>query len=158
MTDWSGTLPDFYAGLIPDGDDFDTVRDALASVSDAWGAYAPAWTSSGTQPALGNGSLTGFYRRTGKQVEARISLIMGTTTTYGTGLWMLSLPVTATTTNQCGVCLLKDTGTADKAGMVYMQSTTTVTPVSSTAVVTATSPHTWASTDQVQVYISYEAA
>src|SRR5882672_3849200 len=35
----------------------------------AWTAYTPVWGSSGTAPAIGNGSLTGFFIQVGKTVH-----------------------------------------------------------------------------------------
>lgn len=63
------------------------------SWSQAWDSYTPAWTSTGTAPALGNGTLTGFYKQVGKTVHVRIVLTLGSTSTVGTGTYRLSLPV-----------------------------------------------------------------
>jgi len=61
----------------------------------AWTAYTPAWTSSGTAPALGNGTATGHYMRSGKAITVAAEIVSGTTTTFGTGNYRISLPVTA---------------------------------------------------------------
>jgi hypothetical protein len=60
-----------------------------------WIAYTPTWTASTTNPAIGNGSLTGAYRRIGQQVDFYADLSIGSTTTTGTGIWRISLPVVA---------------------------------------------------------------
>lgn len=54
--------------------------------------YTPTLTSTGTAPALGNGTLTGFYTRKGNMIEGFIDFSTGTTTTLGTGNWLFSLP------------------------------------------------------------------
>lgn len=57
-----------------------------------WTAYTPAWTSSGTQPTLGNGSLTGWYSVVGKTCNVALALNLGTTSIGGTGTYSFSLP------------------------------------------------------------------
>lgn len=45
--------------------------------------YTPTWTvDAGTAPSLGNGTLTGAYRRAGASTTVQIKLTSGTTTTY----------------------------------------------------------------------------
>lgn len=63
-------------------------------------SYTPTWTvDAGTAPALGNGTLTGTYRRAGANITAQIKLVSGTTTTYsdsgGNRVFLFALPVTA---------------------------------------------------------------
>lgn len=61
----------------------------------AWSTYTPAWTSTGTAPAIGNGSLVGRYERVGRTVHVSAKVIGGSTTTWGSGHYVLSLPVAA---------------------------------------------------------------
>ena len=63
----------------------------------AWTSYTPTWSSSGTQPAIGNGSITGRYMVIGKTCTVTISVNFGTTTTFGTNAYMFSLPFTDNT-------------------------------------------------------------
>ena len=63
----------------------------------AWRSYTPVWTTDGTQPTLGNGSLTGAYKQIGKTCFVRLRLYWGTTTNSGTGTFYFSLPVSAST-------------------------------------------------------------
>ncbi len=58
----------------------------------SWTAYTPTWSCSVSAPSLGNGTLTGAYKATGKTVEFRLRWVAGSTTTYGSGLWSFSLP------------------------------------------------------------------
>jgi len=57
-----------------------------------WQTYTPTWSSSGTQPGLGNGTINGRYARFGKTVHFDTSLIIGSTSTAGTGNYRISLP------------------------------------------------------------------
>lgn len=60
-----------------------------APVTD-WQSYTPSWL--GGSPSIGNGTLTGKWRRVGDSVELSIAMVSGTTTTYGGGNWAFSLP------------------------------------------------------------------
>lgn len=59
-----------------------------------WTPYTPSWTSSGTAPSLGNGTLIGSYNIIGQTVVGAARLIMGSTTTFGTGNYFISTPFT----------------------------------------------------------------
>lgn len=63
-------------------------------IPDNWTSYTPDWTAVTTPPALGNGSLTGQYIQVGSLVWVTISLVAGSTTTFGSGQYRFSLPVT----------------------------------------------------------------
>lgn len=69
-----------------------------ATQQSAWAAYTPTWTSTGTAPAVGNGAIAGEYAKVGRLVTVRLSLDTGSTTTYGTGNYIFSLPLAASTT------------------------------------------------------------
>ena len=70
------------------------LRGNFKAIGDPWTAYTPSWTSSGTAPAVGNGTLTGAWISAGKLATVRIVLLSGTTTTYGTGVYNFTLPAT----------------------------------------------------------------
>lgn len=57
-----------------------------------WTAYTSTWGSTGTAPAIGNGTITSFYRRVGQNMELMIGVTSGTTTTYGSGYFNYSIP------------------------------------------------------------------
>ncbi|MFE9098483.1 hypothetical protein [Streptomyces sp. NPDC007264] len=71
------------------------IRDQWNTVLGAWTAYTPAWTAVTTNPVLGNGTLVGQYMKIGRTCHLIITLTTGSTTTYGTGFWRLSLPFQA---------------------------------------------------------------
>jgi hypothetical protein len=54
--------------------------------------WTPAWTASGTAPAIGNSSITGVYTRAGSVITYSIDFTIGSTATVGTGQWYFSLP------------------------------------------------------------------
>lgn len=57
-----------------------------------WVSYTPAWTGSGGNPAIGNGAISGRYKKDGEDLEIDIYLIYGSTSTAGTGTWQFGLP------------------------------------------------------------------
>src|SRR5688572_9025428 len=94
-----------------------------------WTAYTPSWTGSVSNPVLNNGTLTGRYRRvTGSDlivVEGRLTC--GSTTTYGSGTYYISVPVTPSATSTlaaAGACYFFDSGVADRAGSVLFEDNT----------------------------------
>jgi hypothetical protein len=71
------------------------VYDRWVDLAAAWTSYTPVWTGSTSNPSVGNGTLTGAYKRwdgTAKTVQFRILMAAGTSTTFGSGLWSFSLP------------------------------------------------------------------
>ena len=75
--------------------------------------YTPVWTTSGTAPALGNGSLTGRFYRYDKFVFFSVAFVAGSTTTFGTGNFMFSTPTAVAANNNFGYpCVVLDSGTA----------------------------------------------
>jgi hypothetical protein len=69
-----------------------TVRDGFNAFG-AMTSYTPTWASSGTAPAIGNGAIVGAYTQIQKTVFFRIKLTAGSSTTYGTGSYTFTLPV-----------------------------------------------------------------
>ena len=68
---------------------------AIEVPAPAFAAYTPAWTSSGTNPVLGNGTLVGASKASGNQIAFRATLTLGSTSTIGTGGYSISLPFPA---------------------------------------------------------------
>lgn len=66
------------------------IRDALTGVQSVWTAYTP--TIGGVGWALGDATVDCAFQRFGKLIAFRISITMGSTTTYA-GQLSLSLPV-----------------------------------------------------------------
>lgn len=64
----------------------------LNTIGAAWENWIPAWTGSTTNPAIGNGFIGGMYARIQKIVIADGYIIPGTTTTFGSGTYRISIP------------------------------------------------------------------
>lgn len=65
----------------------------LTPALNPWGTYTPIWSGGGTHPDIGNGVLTGKYVRIGSSVGVfQIRMVLGGTSTAGTGDYTWSLP------------------------------------------------------------------
>lgn len=89
--------------------------------------YTPAWTADTTNPAIGNGTLAGVYTLTGKMVDAWIYLLIGSTTTLGTGNWHFSLPFTVASLGVpfYGVARIRNAATANHARLAQLSQGST---------------------------------
>ena len=72
---------------------YNTHQRGLAEAFGAWTSYTPTWGSTGTAPAIGSGTLIGFWTQVQKTVLFRVGVTFGGTTTFGTGNYTLTLPV-----------------------------------------------------------------
>lgn len=129
----------------------------------AYTAYTPTWTASGVAPAIGNGTITGSYLQVGKLVHGLATLTFGSTTTFGTGSYSLSLPVAAAGSGftPIGSVAMSDAGVATYMGAAQLTGGTTVqlsTLASPIAAVTPTAPFTFGTGDLIIVNFTYQAA
>ena len=138
------------------------------TVLGTWIDYTPTWTATVSNPAIGNGTIVGRYSLVNKTVTAQIYISMGSTTTYGSGNYLLSLPVAAATTLGSFAAL----GSAWYYDASANNATTGIANVNngSTTIfglrytganagnVTAIAPYTFASTDFISATIQYKAA
>ena len=126
---------------------------ALATIQTGgiWTAYTPTWTAT-SNPDIGNGTLTGKYTIIGKTCHLNIYLLAGSTTTYGTGEWIFSIPKTASGATESGTVKILDSGTGWFDLVCKFSNTTTIyiPPV------TASYPMTWAENDTLWLNITYE--
>jgi len=138
-----------------------------------WQSYTPTWTSSGTAPSLGNGTIVGKYVQQGKLVTFRVVLTLGSTSTIGTGQYNLSLPVNAinqdiATINGSGFAIDASAGAGgyyfirpdvvDSVSSVRLRlynSSATYATLSSLAHDT---PFTFTTSDSINISGTYEAA
>jgi len=68
----------------------------LVSAANADGdliAYTPTWGSTGTAPAIGNGTIVGAWTQSLNRVHFIAGVTFGSTTTFGTGNYTLTLPI-----------------------------------------------------------------
>jgi len=132
----------------------------------AWQSWTPTWTGASGNPAIGNGTIIGRYLQTGKTVQFRLDILAGSTTTFGTGAWTFTLPVTAaanyTATYAMGIGSYEKPGTGDYFGPINLMSTTTFQMWYSTGtnsnVLGSAAPEAWNSTSFFRMTATYEAA
>lgn len=131
----------------------------------AWDTYTPSWTATGTAPAIGNGALTGKYFQRGKFVVVSLKMTIGSTTTFGTGAYRWSMPVSALATGSAAL----GTGYMHDASASSLWTCVAIIATGTTvyAAITATGggypvgqliPFTWANTDDFNLTFQYEAA
>ena len=138
--------------------------DAYENLTGVWQSYTPAWTSSGTAPSLGNGTLTGAYFQAGKLVHVRTVLTMGSTTTFGTGTYRLSLPVGAKGDSLIDALCNDVSASLRWAGSAWIILQTAggdnmrIIVAAGVGGVTEAAPFTWANGDRLVLAGSYEAA
>lgn len=136
-----------------------------------WTSYPAVWSTSGTAPALGNGTLSTSYTLRGDECHVSIRQVMGSTTTYGTGQFRWSLPFTAVTLPSSamfwtGSALAGDAGTAYYPGVARLLSGSNLVMCINPATATGSSstewnasrPHTWGSGDYLGLDLTYQIA
>jgi len=135
-----------------------------------WQSHTVSWTAATTNPAIGNGTLVGRYIVIGKLCTYVLGLVMGSTTTYGSGNWAFSLPVNAVNTagiNFYGVAHLRKVGTANYERIAEIVPANSVSVInmftdptqgSNSTKISATVPFTWGKGDALGFEITYEVA
>ena len=142
------------------------IRDQFNSMFAAWTAYTPSWTSTGTAPVLNNGTIVGRSMKIGRTVIAHINLTTGSTTTYGSGDYSLSLPATAANAGATYVGNAHLLGSSRYAGHILIIPSATAATCSfptSSSVSTHSiwgqgAPLTLASGAQARITFAYETA
>lgn len=134
----------------------------------SWVDYVPVWTSSGTAPALGNGTSIARYSQMGKFVVYQGKITFGSSTTFGTGTYFFSMPVTrgaSAIAGAHGIVDLLDVSTGNRGlGVGETPTNSTFQVVVSTTyfgaqtAITNTAPWTWATGDVLLWNLIYEAA
>jgi hypothetical protein len=152
----------------------------MASISPTWQDWTPVWTTStgANTPSLGNATVTARYAQSALTVFFRMSIIFGSTTSFGGGgtgdNWRFSTPVTAAAiSDEVGGGEAHDVSVANTAGRMGIRPRLTTTgtfeleasagrvdavAVTSGGLMDAVSPWTWASGDIVRIWGQYEAA
>lgn len=94
-----------------------------------WQTYTPAWTASTTNPTLGDGTATGRYVIANQLMHWWAEIVIGSTTTLGSGAYFLGAPAGVTfrtgTPEQRVGCTVRTAGSVlyEGSGRVF---TTTV--------------------------------
>jgi hypothetical protein len=150
-----------------DSASYATTSSATTAFDGAWTSYTPSWTAASSNPAIGNGSLQGWYKLVGKTCFVRGNIVMGSTTTFGSGEWYVSMPFTASHADAILMSAnLLDNGSAwynallngARAGFNYKTAIQYQSTGSTALDVNATQPFTWANTDRFIWNGSYEIA
>lgn len=136
----------------------------LDELDGSWDSNPPVWSSSGTQPAIGNGALEGLRIKAGRFVKYVGRMTAGTTTTFGTGNYNIAAPFTARVVNgdadiYLGAFLALD-GAASYVGLTRMDGANLLRfhVAGSTSQVGPTVPFTFGNGDRFIWSIIYEAA
>ena len=124
-----------------------------------WQSYTPTWTGSGGSPSLGNGTLSGRWRRVGQNAEIQIAFTFGSTTnansatawqfSYPSGLAINTASLADGGSSSQGSGLVLDSGTQYYTAVPIAISTGIRHYLSSTSPVGATTPMTWANGDNL---------
>jgi hypothetical protein len=139
--------------------------DTYYKVPGAWTPYTPAWTAS-TNPAIGNGTITGRYMKIGRNVLCQIILTTGSTTTYGSGQYAFGLPFALASSGLDSLGTTRLTAGATYIGQCLAASGASVCSAAfpnsgspaTGANMTPTAPATLASGHILRLSLSYESA
>lgn len=138
-----------WAQLITDA--VNSLVTSVGSATGAWTPYTPSWTASSVNPAIGNGTITGRYRQVGKTIDVAVSIVMGSTTTFGTGEWYVSLPSGLDVAVQnlvVGPAFYNDAGTAYYAGICAARAAANkLNFIQNATQVASNNPFVWTNTD-----------
>jgi hypothetical protein len=132
-------------------------------------SYTPTWSSTGSAPSIGNGSIVGKWWRQGQTVYFSILLTAGSSTTFGSGAWKFTVPIAIESSGSLsfvvsGVAVDNSAGNAAFAvsSTGFLLSSSTVfelwVPGGASNVVTPTAPMAWATSDVLEIVGSYFAA
>jgi hypothetical protein len=140
-------------GDLTDASQYDRLADAAEYLDDVvngpFNTYAPAWTAATTNPVIGNGSILGEYKVFGPMIYVHVRITMGSTTTYGSGGYFVSAPLTATGRHELSGIIRTTSSTLIQAEIIasglfvprYLATAPSLTQVSQGAPTTLASTH-----------------
>jgi len=121
------------------------------------GSYTPTWTGQGgTQPALGDGTIEGFYTLNGNECTAYIELTIGSTTSMGSGAFLFSLPFSSIR-ERTGTVLHFESGIGFDSGVskVNSGSNQVVCYPSNGNITSNISPWVWSAGDKISITLTH---
>jgi hypothetical protein len=152
----------------------------LASISPTWQDWTPVWTTStgNNTPSFGNATIIARYAVSALTVFWRMDIVFGSTTSFGGGgasdNWRFSMPVSGGVISQiCGHGEASDASVASTMGRLAIRARVTTSTtfefevssgrpdavaVTSSGVIDAVSPWTWANGDALRAAGTYEVA
>lgn len=148
------------AGTINDGG---TGNQLTGNSNPAIADWTPTWTAVTTNPVLGDGILTGRSQQIGKWVTGTLRLVIGSTTTFGTGAWEFDLPVAASLAfdHVIGTVHIEDSGTGFHTAVAIWNDTDSLINIidsGGAGKADVTTPITWANGDILTITFAYEVA
>jgi len=130
-----------------------------------WQSYTVSWTAATTNPAIGNGTLNGKYVQIGKIITCNNYLLAGSTTTFGSGGFGFSLPITvySSAVGFVGNFIANDNsanGWYSGQAIVVGGDTKIITFIRDgiSSYLSYNTPHVWASGDSLFISLTYEVA
>ncbi len=132
------------------------IRDQFQAIGDAWTSYTPTTTN----VTLGNGTLASAYMQAGKLTSFRIKLTFGSTSAI-TGAPTFTLPSSATAarTVTCAALFFDSSATATVGGWAFNSTINQLLLRNdASAALSSTVPFTWATSDELVITGTYEAA
>ena len=168
---YTGTVPTFLAGELPDADKFTEITNFMNAMSGALTDYSASFTITGstTSPTKGSSTYSAGYRRVGKYIEYELGIVVGAGFSAGSGSYSYSVPVTASAgsfARATGAVWINDSGTALRMGVMRFNTTTALqiymtdtASIGLLATLGSAGPGTaWATNDSFIAKIIYEAA
>lgn len=135
--------------------------DLVGSVS-----YTVSWTSTGTQPSIGNGTLLGRYTLHGRAVHLNIQMTAGSSTSFGSGNWRFTAPLLSANNNMkfFGLAYARKVNVSSHTFFCQLEPGSndlyyfhTTSPTGSNVInLTPTVPFTWAANDILFLDLWYE--
>jgi hypothetical protein len=133
----------------------------ISAYQPQWPSYSPTWSSSGTLPTIGNGSITGSWTQIGKIVHGRARITIGSTTAPGSGNYTISIPSntqSGAVFESAGTCTIRDASAANTYGYVAftLTSNTLAAGGSNGDRWSGSTPVVMANTDTISFAFTYE--
>jgi hypothetical protein len=133
-----------------------------------WVYYDTTWAGSSANPVFGNAGVHTHYRKNGSTVDFRLEITAGSTTTFGSGNYSVTLPVAPVSSHKynfdgivtVGANMYKVIGVLASAGSTTLNLYTSTHTGSAQQLtpMTPTIPATLASGSLITIQGSYEAA
>jgi hypothetical protein len=120
--------------------------------------FTPAWGAGGSAPSFGNADVRCSYTRKDNIVTAYYYIVFGSTTTFGTGGWLFSLPVnrvTGVNTDYVGNGIGRNAGLTVRTLAASGLPNTIQANIADGTLVSNTVPSAWASGDTLIMRIEY---
>lgn len=139
----------------------------VPSYEGVWTSYTPVWTAASVNPVIGNGTIEGYYKIIGKTCFVRGNIAMGSSTTFGSGEWYVSMPFTASHADAILMTAqLLDNGSAwynavlngARAGFNFKTAIQHQNTGGTADSISSNTPFTWANSDRFLWNGSFEIA